>query len=140
MARRRATGGGAGRGARGRHGHRRHPGPGRGYVPGRRRRLGQPGQDWTQPPWHPQRLAEAGYAPLAGLIGSGLRHAGGLRVDHVMGLLRLWWVPAGMPPDRGTYVRYDHRLMVGALTSEAASAGALAIGEDLGTIDPWIRR
>ena len=99
----------------------------------------QRGQDWNQPPWHPQRLAGQGYAPLAGLIGAGLRHAGGLRVDHVMGLLRLWWVPAGMRPDQGTYVRYDHQAMVGVLTGQAAAAGALAIGEDLGTVDPWIR-
>jgi 4-alpha-glucanotransferase len=99
----------------------------------------QRGQDWNQPPWHPQRLASRGYAPLAGLIGAGLRHAGGLRVDHVMGLLRLWWVPEGMGPDQGTYVRYDHQAMVGVLTSQAAGAGALAIGEDLGTVDPWIR-
>jgi 4-alpha-glucanotransferase len=99
----------------------------------------QRGQDWNQPPWHPERLAAQGYAPLAGLIGAGLRHAGGLRVDHVMGLLRLWWVPAGMRPDQGTYVRYDHHAMVGVLTGQAAAAGALAIGEDLGTVDPWIR-
>ncbi len=99
----------------------------------------QRGQDWNQPPWHPQRLAAQGYAPLAGLIGAGLRHAGGLRVDHVMGLLRLWWVPAGMRPDQGTYVRYDHEAMVGVLAGQAAAAGSLAIGEDLGTVDPWIR-
>ena len=99
----------------------------------------QRGQDWNQPPWHPQRLAAQGYAPLAGLIGAGLRHAGGLRVDHVMGLLRLWWVPEGMRPDQGTYVRYDHEAMVGVLAGQAAEAGALAIGEDLGTVDPWIR-
>jgi 4-alpha-glucanotransferase len=99
----------------------------------------QRGQDWNQPPWHPQRLAAQDYEPLAGLIGAGLRHAGGLRVDHVMGLLRLWWVPAGMRPDQGTYVRYDHAAMVGVLAGQAAMAGALAIGEDLGTVDPWIR-
>ncbi|MGE5135266.1 MAG: 4-alpha-glucanotransferase [Gemmatimonadota bacterium] len=99
----------------------------------------QLGQDWGQAPWHPGRLARAGYQPLAGLIGAALRHAGGLRVDHVMGLLRLWWVPAGMTPDRGTYVRYDHEGMVGVLAGAAASAGALAIGEDLGTVEDWIR-
>ena len=99
----------------------------------------QRGQDWSQPPWHPQRLAAQGYAPLADLIGSGLRHAGGLRVDHVMGLLRLWWVPAGMTPDQGTYVQYDHQAMVGVLAARAAAAGALAVGEDLGTVAPWIR-
>jgi 4-alpha-glucanotransferase len=99
----------------------------------------QLGQDWGQPPWNPRRLAEAGYGPLAGLFGAALRHAGGLRVDHVMGLMRLWWVPAGMTPDRGAYVRYDHRATVGALAGQAARAGALAIGEDLGTVAPWIR-
>jgi 4-alpha-glucanotransferase len=99
----------------------------------------QRGQDWAQPPLHPQLLAAAGYRPLAGLYASGLRHAGGLRVDHVMGLMRLWWVPEGMTPDRGAYVRYDHTATVGALAGQAARAGALAIGEDLGTVDPWIR-
>ena len=100
----------------------------------------QVGQDWTLPPWHPGRLAAQGYRPLAGLIDATLGHAGGIRADHVMGLLRLWWVPAGMTPDRGTYVRYDHGAMVGVLASRAARAGALAVGEDLGTVEPWIRR
>ncbi len=99
----------------------------------------QLGQDWGQPPWNPRRLAEVGYRPLLDLFGASLRHAGGLRVDHVMGLMRLWWVPEGMTPDRGAYVRYDHRATVGALAGQAARAGALAIGEDLGTVDPWIR-
>jgi 4-alpha-glucanotransferase len=99
----------------------------------------QRGQDWSQPPWHPRRLAEAGYRPLADLFGAALRHAGGLRVDHVMGLMRLWCIPQGMPPDRGAYIRYDHRASVAALASQAARAGAVAIGEDLGTVDPWIR-
>jgi 4-alpha-glucanotransferase len=68
-----------------------------------------------------------------------LRHAGGLRVDHVMGLARLWWVPDGMPADHGAYVRYDHAAAAGALASQAATAGALAIGEDLGTVEDWLR-
>jgi 4-alpha-glucanotransferase len=99
----------------------------------------QLGQDWALPPWHPGRLAARGYRPLAGLIEATLGNAGGIRADHVMGLLRLWWVPAGMTPDRGTYVSYDHEAMVGVLASAAARAGAIAVGEDLGTIDPWIR-
>ena len=99
----------------------------------------QRGQAWNQSPWHPLRLAAQGYAPLANLIHAALRHAGGLRVDHVMGLFRLWWVPSGLSPDQGTYVRYDHHAMVGVLAGQAVSADALAIGEDLGTVDPWIR-
>jgi 4-alpha-glucanotransferase len=100
----------------------------------------QRGQDWALPPWHPHRLAARGYLPLADLIDATVVRAGGIRADHVMGLLRLWWVPAGMSPDHGTYVRYDHRAMVGVLASRAARAGAIAVGEDLGTVDPWIRR
>ena len=97
------------------------------------------GQDWALAPWHPGRLAAAGYQPLADLVRAGFRHGGGLRADHVMGLFRLWWVPAGMAPSQGTYVRYRHEAMVGVLAGEAARAGALAVGEDLGTVDPWIR-
>jgi len=99
----------------------------------------QRGQDWGQPPWHPARLAAAGYQPLSGLIRSAFRHAGGLRADHALGLFRLWWVPAGMSPDQGTYVRYPHEAMTGVLAGEAARAGALAIGEDLGTVEDWVR-
>ena len=57
-----------------------------------------------------------------------------------MGLARLWWIPAGMSPDLGTYVRYDHELMGGVLAAEAARAGTVAIGEDLGTVEPWLRK
>jgi 4-alpha-glucanotransferase len=99
----------------------------------------QRGQDWSQPPWHPRRLAAAGYRPLAGLFAAALRHAGGLRVDHVMGLTRLWWVPAGRAADHGAYVRYDHAAAVAALAGQAALAGAVAIGEDLGTVEDWVR-
>ncbi len=98
----------------------------------------QLGQDWSQPPWHPRHLAAAGYRPLAELFAATLRHSGGLRVDHVMGLMRLWWIPAGQRPDRGAYVRYDYQESVSALTGAAARAQALAIGEDLGTVDQWI--
>ena len=100
----------------------------------------QRGQNWTLPPWHPGRLAAQAGRPLAELIAASTRHAGGLRVDHVMGLARLWWIPAGMSPDLGTYVRYDHELMGGVLAAEVARADALAIGEDLGTVEPWLRK
>ena len=97
------------------------------------------GQDWALPPWHPGRLEAAGYQPLADLIRAGFTDTGGLRADHVMGLFRLWWVPAGMSADQGTYVRYRHEAMVGLLAGEAARAGGVAIGEDLGTVEQWMR-
>ncbi|PRQ10888.1 4-alpha-glucanotransferase [Corynebacterium sp. 13CS0277] len=99
----------------------------------------QYGQDWSQPPWHPTKLAEAGYRPWRDLLRTVLRHAGGIRVDHVLGLFRLWWIPRGGKPTDGTYVYYDHTAMVGILCLEAARAGAVVIGEDLGTFDPWIQ-
>lgn len=99
----------------------------------------QRGQDWAQPPWQPGRLAEAGYAPLRELIRYGLRHGGGLRVDHVMGLYRMWWIPRGASPADGTYVSYDARATVGTLTTEAAACGGVVIGEDLGTVEPEVR-
>jgi 4-alpha-glucanotransferase len=100
----------------------------------------QRGQNWTLPPWHPGRLAAQAGRPLAELIAACSRNSGGLRVDHVMGLARLWWIPAGMSPELGTYVRYDHELMGGVLAAEVARADALAIGEDLGTVEPWLRK
>jgi len=99
----------------------------------------QRGQDWAQRPWHPGRLVAAGCRPLAELARAGFAHSGGLRADHVMSLFRLWWVPDGMSPAEGTYVRYRHEATIQALTREAARAGALAIGEDLGTVEPWVR-
>ncbi|MDI2127347.1 4-alpha-glucanotransferase [Yinghuangia seranimata] len=97
------------------------------------------GQDWSQPPWHPVRLAEAGYAPYRELLRSVFRNAGAVRVDHILGLFRFWWIPRGNRPDRGAYVRYDHEAMVGILALEAHRAGAVVVGEDLGTVEPWVR-
>ena len=99
----------------------------------------QIGQDWTQPPWRPDRLEELGYAPFRDLIAAVLRHAGGVRVDHIIGLFRLWWIPEGMPPSEGTYVRYDHEAMIGVLALEAQRAGAVVVGEDLGVVEPSAR-
>lgn len=99
----------------------------------------QQGQNWNQPPWLPGALARAGYAPLRDMIRTLLRHAGALRIDHVIGLFRLWWIPAGFGADAGTYVRYDHEAMIGVLALEAHRAGAVLIGEDLGNVEPWVR-
>jgi 4-alpha-glucanotransferase len=99
----------------------------------------QQGQDWGQPPWHPARLAEAGYIPFRNMLATVLRHAGGIRVDHILGLFRLWWIPVGNAPGDGAYVRYDHEALIGILALEAQRAGAVVIGEDLGTFEPWVR-
>jgi len=99
----------------------------------------QLGQNWSQPPWRPDKLAELGYTPYRDMIRAVLRDAGGLRVDHVIGLFRLWWIPEGTEPREGTYVRYDHEAMVGILMLEAHRAGAVVVGEDLGTVEPWVR-
>lgn len=97
------------------------------------------GQDWGLPPWRPDALAASGYAPYRGLLRGLLRHAGALRLDHVMGLFRLWWVPLGAEPTEGTYVRYDAEAMLAVLVLEAHRAGAVVIGEDLGTVEPGVR-
>ncbi|MBU3751762.1 MAG: 4-alpha-glucanotransferase, partial [Mycobacterium sp.] len=99
----------------------------------------QLGQDWSQPPWRPDRLEELGYQPFRALIAAILRHAGGVRIDHVIGLFRLWWIPKGAAPTQGTYVRYNHDAMIGIVALEAHRAGAVVVGEDLGTVEPWAR-
>ncbi|HEY5249586.1 MAG TPA: 4-alpha-glucanotransferase, partial [Dermatophilaceae bacterium] len=99
----------------------------------------QLGQDWSQPPWRPDRLEELAYAPYRDMLRTVLRHAGGIRIDHVIGLFRLWWVPEGRPASEGTYVRYDHEALIGILALEAHRAGAVVVGEDLGVVEPWVR-
>jgi 4-alpha-glucanotransferase len=99
----------------------------------------QLGQDWSQPPWRPDQLAEQEYQPFRALIQAVLRHAGGVRIDHIIGLFRLWWIPQGALPTEGTYVRYDHEAMIGIVALEAHRAGAVVVGEDLGTVEPWVR-
>jgi len=99
----------------------------------------QLGQDWGFPPFRPGRLAETAYRPFRQVVRAALEHGGGLRVDHVMGLFRLWWVPAGLGPVNGTYVAYDHAAMLRVLVLEAARAGAMVVGEDLGTVEPEVR-
>lgn len=98
----------------------------------------QQGQNWGLPPWHPIKLAEAGYQPYAQMMRAVLGHANGLRIDHVPGLWRLWWIPPGEPATRGTYVYYDAEALIGVLTLEAYRAGAVVVGEDLGTVEPEV--
>ncbi|ORB72417.1 4-alpha-glucanotransferase [Mycobacterium scrofulaceum] len=98
------------------------------------------GQDWGLPPFRPDRLAATGYAALRDMLRAVLGHADGLRIDHVAGLWRLWWIPPGDGPDRGTYVHYDADVMLAVLALEAHRAGAAVVGEDLGTVEPEVTR
>jgi 4-alpha-glucanotransferase len=97
------------------------------------------GQEWGQIPWRPDKLAECAYEPFKQMLRKLMRNAGGVRIDHIMGLFRLWWVPDGMRPTQGAYVHHDHEAMVGILALEAHRSGALVVGEDLGVVEPWVR-
>jgi 4-alpha-glucanotransferase len=99
----------------------------------------QQGQDWGMPPWHPHRLAELSYAPLRDMLRSLLRHAGGVRIDHVLGMFRFWWIPSDGGPRDGTYVSYDADALLGIIALEAERADAVVIGEDLGVVPPPVR-
>ena len=97
------------------------------------------GQQWGLPPFIPWRLRDAGYRPFAELLRASMAPGGGLRVDHVMGLSRLFWVPADQPASEGTYVRFAGREMLEVLALESVRAQALVVGEDLGTVEDRFR-
>ncbi len=98
------------------------------------------GQDWCLPPFIPHRLRGARFGPFIETIRSGLRHARGLRIDHVMGLFRLFWIPDGLGPKHGAYVRYPAEELLAIVAVESHRAGAWVAGEDLGTVEPEVRR
>ena len=99
----------------------------------------QQGQNWSQPPWSPRSLADSGYLPLRDMVRAALANAGAVRIDHILGMFRLWWIPDGRAATEGTYVYYDHEAMMGVILLEAQRAGAVVIGEDLGVVEPWVR-
>ncbi|MEA2683435.1 MAG: 4-alpha-glucanotransferase [Chloroflexota bacterium] len=97
------------------------------------------GQDWGFPAFNPRSLAESGFTPFRDTVRANLRHAFGLRIDHVMGLFRLWLIPHGAAATEGAYVTYPAGPMLDILAAESQAARALIVGEDLGTVEPDVR-
>lgn len=97
------------------------------------------GQDWGLPPFNPIALRAARFQPFIETVRAALRGFSGLRIDHVMGLFRLWWVPPGASPADGAYVRQQSDVLLGIVRVEALRANAFLIGEDLGTVEPGVR-
>lgn len=98
------------------------------------------GQDWGLPAFVPWRLRAAAYEPFLATVRAAFARAGGIRIDHVMGLFRLFVIPQGALAHEGTYVRQPTEDLLGLLALESHRARALVIGEDLGTVEPETRR
>ncbi len=97
------------------------------------------GQNWGLPPFIPHKLRAVGYEPLIATLRSAFRHVGGLRIDHVMGLFRLFWIPSGAGASEGTFVRYPASELLDLVALESHRARAFVVGEDLGTVEDEVR-
>ena len=97
------------------------------------------GQDWGLPPMIPQKMAQTRFSLFIDTLRANLPPGGIVRLDHVMALFRLYWIPEGLDPRHGTYITYPSRELLGLLTLESQRRRTLVIGEDLGTVAPGIR-
>lgn len=97
------------------------------------------GQDWGLPPPIPHRMREDGYETFARTLRANMRYGDGIRIDHVLGLFRLFWIPPGGAATDGAYVRYPMDELLAVLAIESERAGTVVIGEDLGTVEPGVR-
>lgn len=97
------------------------------------------GQDWAAAVWDPWGLDRSGFEPFIQTIRSSMAHGAGVRIDHVMALFRLFWVPGGTQPSEGVYVRYPADKLLDLLALESHMAGCIVVGEDLGTVEPHVR-
>ena len=97
------------------------------------------GQDWGLPPYSPRALRAKAYRPFIDLLRANMPVGGALRMDHVMALSRLWWIPQGAKPERGGYVNYPFRELLAVLAAESRRARCLVVGEDLGTVPAELR-
>ncbi|CAI0907941.1 4-alpha-glucanotransferase [Serratia entomophila] len=96
--------------------------------------LGPLGQNWGLPPMDPHVMAARGYQPFIDLLRANMTSCGALRIDHVMALLRLWWIPYGETADHGAYVKYPVDDLLAVLALESQRHRCMVIGEDLGTV------
>ncbi|WP_173050473.1 4-alpha-glucanotransferase [Nitrospira sp. KM1] len=97
------------------------------------------GQNWGMAPWNPIALKESGYEPIIRLLRNNLRFGGAIRLDHVMALARLFWIPRDRAASEGTYVHYPFQDLLAIVALESARAKNLVIGEDLGTVPDYVR-
>jgi 4-alpha-glucanotransferase len=97
------------------------------------------GQDWGFHPLHPERIRDQGYRYPIACLRHLLRHARVLRLDHVMGLHRLYWIPRGVPSTHGVYVRYAAEELYAIVCLEAHRVGTVVVGEDLGVVPDYVR-